>query len=63
MNPGRKKRAKKGIKSLEEQISEHTAKLEKAYEEGRIELSSYYEKEIKKFQGNIEKKKTAIKKR
>lgn len=44
MNPGRKKRAKKGIKSLEEQISEHTAKLEKAYEEGRIELSSYYEK-------------------
>lgn len=63
MNPSRKKRAKKGIKSLEGQISEHTQKLEKAYEEGRIELASYYEKEISKFQKNIEKKKKVIKKR
>ena len=40
----RKKRAKKGIKSLEKQIEIHEKKLEK---EDNYELSSYYKKEIK----------------
>ena len=43
----RKKRAKKGIKSLEKQIEIHEKKLEKAEKEGNYELSSYYKKEIK----------------
>jgi phage shock protein A len=63
VSPARKKRAKKGIESLEGQIKEHTEKLERAYEEGRIELASYYVKEIHKFKKNVEKKKKAVRKR
>lgn len=62
MNPGRKKRVKKGVKSLERQIAEHVRKLEDAQKSGRIELAEYYRKEIRKFKANIEKKKKSIKK-
>ena len=42
----RKKRLKKGIESLKEQISIHEEKLRKAEEEGFVELAGYYEKDI-----------------
>lgn len=42
----RKKRLKKGIESIEEEIEKHQEKREKAIEEGKIELSDYYGKEI-----------------
>ncbi len=60
MNPGRKRRAKKGIESLERQIAEHAKKLEEAQKSGRIELAEYYKKELRKFEANIEKKKKTI---
>ena len=42
----RKKRLEKGIESLNEQIEIHEEKLKKAEEDGNIELSDYYKKEI-----------------
>lgn len=42
----RKKRLKRGIASIERQIKMHKEKIEKAREEGQIELERYYEKEI-----------------
>ncbi|MCH7568332.1 MAG: hypothetical protein IIA87_02825 [Nanoarchaeota archaeon] len=42
----RKKRPKKGIKSLERQIELHEEKLRKTIEEGNIYLEKYYGKEI-----------------
>ena len=42
----RKKRLEKGIESLNEQIEVHEEKLRKAEEDGNIELSDYYKKEI-----------------
>jgi hypothetical protein len=42
----RKKRLKKGIDSLEEQIQIHKEKLKKAEEADLKELVGYYEKEI-----------------
>ncbi|MBI2971621.1 MAG: nucleotidyltransferase domain-containing protein [Candidatus Aenigmarchaeota archaeon] len=44
-----KKRAKKGIRSLERQIEIHKLKLRKAQSEGNIGLSNYYEKELEHF--------------
>lgn len=41
-----KKRVKKGINSLQEQIEHHKEKLEQAKEEGNVELEGYYQKEI-----------------
>lgn len=42
-----KKKYKKGIESLKKEITLHKdIKLEKALDEGNIELASYYEKEI-----------------
>ena len=43
---GRKKRLKKGIDSLDEQIKLHEEKKRKAEEDGNVELSDYYAKEI-----------------
>jgi hypothetical protein len=62
MNPGRKKRVKKGIESLERQIAKHVKKLEDAQKSGRVELAEYYRKEIRKFKANIEKKRRSIRK-
>ena len=42
----RKKRIKKGISSLEEQIELHKEKRKKAAEEGKLELANYYDAEI-----------------
>ena len=42
----RKKRLQKGIESLEEQIKIHEEKRKQAIKEGKIELASYYDKEI-----------------
>jgi hypothetical protein len=42
----RKKRIEKGVKSLELQINLHKEKLEKAREDGELELADYYECEI-----------------
>ena len=52
----RKKRLKKGIESLEEQVRIHEDKRQKAREEGKIELEEYYEKEIEAKKKDIEKK-------
>ena len=45
--PNRKKRLKKGIDSLQEQIEIHIKKKTDAEEQGNIELVDYYEKEIR----------------
>lgn len=42
----RKKRLKRGIESLEEQIRLHEEKLKKAEEEDDMELVGYYRNEI-----------------
>ncbi len=55
----RKKRLKRGIESLKEQIEIHEEKKEQAHDKGKIELENYYEKEIKKFQ-NIKKTKKEL---
>jgi hypothetical protein len=50
-----KKRAKKGIESLEKQIDLHREKLRKAEKEGNIGLVDYYEKELENFEHVKEK--------
>jgi hypothetical protein len=42
----RKKRLKKGIDSIKEQIEYHKEKRERAEKEGNLELEEYYRKEI-----------------
>ena len=42
----RKKRLEKGIESIEEEISLHREKRDKADKEGKLELAGYYDKEI-----------------
>ena len=52
-----KKRYKKGIESLKKEISIHRGKkLQKALEEGNLELAGYYEKEIKRLQEQLMEK-------
>ena len=58
----RKKRAKKGIKSLKEIIQEHEEKLNKAIDEGKQELAGYYAHEIKDKEEQMEKKKKILEK-
>ena len=60
--PNRKKRLKKGIESLQEQIDLHEEKLKQAKKEGRLELSGYYEKEIKNMRKYMGKKEKSLKK-
>ncbi len=52
-----KKRAKKGIESIEHQIRIHQEKLRKAQEDGNVGLVKYYEKEIEHFKDAVEKRK------
>ena len=52
----RKKRLKKGIKSLGEQIEYHKEKREQAKKEGNLELEEYYNKEIKSLENAKERK-------
>lgn len=56
----RKKRLRKGIGSLEEQISEHAEKMRAAETKGAQELVDYYRKEIQKFEREIAKKKLQL---
>mgnify|MGYP001609623559 CR=1 FL=1 len=49
-----KKKYKKGIESIKEEINLHRdVKLQKALEEGNTELAGYYEKEIKRLQEQL----------
>ncbi|MDP3766139.1 MAG: hypothetical protein Q8R04_06520 [Nanoarchaeota archaeon] len=49
-----KKKYKKGIESIQKQIDIHkNIKLEKALEEDNAELAQYYEKEIKRLEGQL----------
>ncbi|MBS3050958.1 MAG: hypothetical protein J4400_02315 [Candidatus Aenigmarchaeota archaeon] len=52
-----KKRARKGIDSLNRRKEEHFAKIRKAQNGGKIELARYHEKEIENFEKAIEKRK------
>ena len=58
----RKKKAKKGLISLEKQIKIHEEKLKKAKEDGNWGLESYYEKEIMAKKRDLEKKKRILEK-
>ena len=52
-----KKKYKKGIESIGQQINIHkNIKLKKALEEGNIELAGYYEKEIKRLEEQLMEK-------
>ena len=52
-----KKRFKKGAASLKKVIAIHKdEKLQKALHEGKGELASYYEKEIKRLEAELAKK-------
>ncbi len=56
-----KKKYKKGIESIEKQIDIHkNIKLQRAKEEGNIELASYYEKEIKRLEEQLREKETKL---
>ena len=52
----RKVRTKKGVDSLKEQIEIHKQKLEKAKEDGKLELDDYYVGEIKSLEEAKERK-------
>ena len=56
-----KKKYKKGIESIEKQIDIHrNIKLERALEEGNVELAGYYEKEIKRLEEQLREKETKL---
>lgn len=55
-----KKRAKKGIKSLEKQVKLHRKKLTEAREKDNIGLVDYYVKEIEHFEAAIRKRRHMI---
>ncbi len=52
----RKKRLRKGVESLEKQITLHAAKLQKAEKEDNIELARYYIKELEAKKKDKDKK-------
>ena len=56
----REKRAEKSLKSLEKQINLHKAKQKNALESANAELYEYYNKELRKFEEEIKKKKKII---
>jgi len=58
----RKKRLKKGIESIKEQIAIHKSKLEEAREEGNEELARYYEKEIPNLEKEEQRKEGLLEK-
>ena len=56
-----KKKYKIGIESIKKQISIHkNIKLEKATEEGNVELAQYYEKEIKRLEEQLLEKQNKL---
>ena len=56
----RKKRAKKGILSLEKQLKKHEEKLRKVIDSGNWGLEGYYKKEIEAKKKDLEKKKKIL---
>lgn len=56
----RKKRLKKGIESIKNQVDVHEEKLKEAKEKGDEELTRYYEKEIGNLEKEEEKKKEQL---
>jgi len=56
----REKRAEKAIESFKEQIELHKKKQEAALEGGNEELYEYYDKEMKKFEKELDKKKRIL---
>ncbi len=58
----RKKRAEKGILSLEKQVNEHEKKLDEAIKSGNWGLEGYYKKEIEAKKRDLEKKKKIVEK-
>lgn len=60
--PKRKKRLKKGIASLQEQIELHLEKRKRALEEGKIELANYYDGEIEELGDTKHKKEDQLEK-
>jgi len=49
-----KKKYKKGIESIKKEIDVHkNIKLERAIEEGNVELAAYYKKEIKRLEEQL----------
>lgn len=59
----RRKRLEKGISSIEKQIHIHEIKKKDAWEENKIELAGYYEKEISILEENKRKKSEKLKRR
>ncbi len=59
----RKKRLKKGIASLEQQIELHMGKKETAFAEGNIYLAEYYRKEIEAKEADKKKKERQLKRK
>ncbi len=57
-----KKRLKKGIESLKEQIEIHEKKRKMAEGEGNIELEDYYKRELEAKKKDIERKEELLKK-
>ncbi|MBI2546124.1 hypothetical protein HYV81_03010 [Candidatus Woesearchaeota archaeon] len=58
----RKKRLKKGIDSLSEQLKLHEIKLKKAEKDGNIGLASYYKKELAGKKKDFDRKKRMLEK-
>lgn len=56
----RKKRLKRGIEFLQEQIALHKEKLQEALDEGQEELARYYEKDLARLEGEEKKKKQQL---
>ncbi len=60
--PKRRKRLKKGVESIKEQIELHKQKLKAAQESGNIGLADYYEKEIDSMEAALRKKQDILSK-
>ena len=58
----RKKRLKKGIESLKEQVMIHKEKLKKAIEDVDEDLAAYYEKDISRLVSEEKKKRDQLEK-
>lgn len=58
--PKRRKRLKKGIESIREQIELHKEKLRAAEKSGNIGLADYYDKEIESLEAALGKKRKIL---
>lgn len=58
----RKRRLKRGIESLQEQVEIHREKLKEAVNEGNEDLARYYEKDLARLENEEKKKKEQFEK-